>query len=89
MFQTVVFGYAVNTDVRHVKTAVYDLDNSPESRDLTARFAGSGYFGLWNMSTRTSGWQELIDTGHSQGGAADEQGLRRGTARAGGSHRCR
>jgi len=43
-FQTVVFGYAVNTDVRHIKTAIYDLDNSLESRDLTARFIRSGYF---------------------------------------------
>ncbi len=44
VFQTVVFGYAVNTDVQNVKTAVYDLDNTPESRDVAARFAGSGYF---------------------------------------------
>lgn len=44
VFQTVVFGYAVNTDVQNVKTAIYDLDNTPESREISALFAGSGYF---------------------------------------------
>ena len=39
-----VIGYAVTTDVKHVRTAVYDLDNSQESRDLIGRFVGSGYF---------------------------------------------
>ena len=43
-FQVIVISYAVTTDVKHVPTAVYDLDNSVVSRDLTARFANSGYF---------------------------------------------
>jgi ABC-2 type transport system permease protein len=42
--QVLVIGYAVSTDVKHVRTAVYDLDNSQPSRDLTARFVRSGYF---------------------------------------------
>ena len=42
--QVLVIGYAVSIDVKHVPTAVYDLDNSQESRDLTARFVRSGYF---------------------------------------------
>ena len=42
--QVLVIGYAVSTDVKHVRTAVYDLDNSQASRDLTARFVRSGYF---------------------------------------------
>ncbi len=58
VFQTIVFGYAVNTDVRDVKMAVYDLDNSPESRDLTARFSGSGYF---HVVERVSGEQQLLE----------------------------
>ena len=43
-FQVLVIGYAVSTDVKHVRTAVYDLDNSQASRDLAARFVRSGYF---------------------------------------------
>ncbi len=42
--QVLVIGYAVSTDVKHVRTALYDLDNSEISRDLTARFVQSGYF---------------------------------------------
>ena len=61
VFQTVVFGYAVNTDVQNVKTAVYDLDNSTESRDLTARFAGSGYFDIVEYVYRDERARELID----------------------------
>jgi ABC-2 type transport system permease protein len=63
VFQTVVFGYAVNTDVRDVKIAVYDLDNSPESRDLTARFAGSGYFHIVEHVDREQRVGELLDRG--------------------------
>jgi ABC-2 type transport system permease protein len=44
IIQVLVFGYAVSTDVKHVATAVYDLDNTVASRDLVSRFAGSGYF---------------------------------------------
>ncbi len=43
-FQVLVIGYAVSTDVRNVRTAVYDLYNSQASRELAARFARSGYF---------------------------------------------
>ena len=44
--QVLVIGYAVSTDVKHVRTALYDLDNSQASRDLTARFVRSGYFDI-------------------------------------------
>jgi ABC-2 type transport system permease protein len=63
VFQTIVFGYAVNTDVKDIKTAVYDLDNSPESRDLTARFAGSGYFRIVEYVYSDKRVEELIDKG--------------------------
>ncbi|MGA7829119.1 MAG: ABC transporter permease [Geobacteraceae bacterium] len=61
VFQTIVFGYAVNTDVRDIKTAIYDLDNSPESRDLIARFAGSGYFHIVEYVQQDKRVEELID----------------------------
>jgi ABC-2 type transport system permease protein len=63
LFQTVVFGYAVNTDVRDIRTAVYDLDNSTESRDLTARFAGSGYFRVVEYVQGDERVRDLIDRG--------------------------
>lgn len=44
MVQTVIFGYAVNMDVRNIPTAVIDRDNSPQSRDLLAVLFSSGHF---------------------------------------------
>lgn len=44
--QTLVFGYAVTTDIRQIPTAVYDQDRTVQSRELISRFSGSGYFDL-------------------------------------------
>ena len=38
VIQTLVFGYAANRDVKNVPTAIYDLDNTRESRDLVRKF---------------------------------------------------
>jgi ABC-2 type transport system permease protein len=45
-FLLVVFGYAVNFDVRHVRLAVQDRDRSPRSRELVDSFTHSTYFDL-------------------------------------------
>ncbi len=39
-----MYGYAINFDVRHVRLAVRDLDKSEESRSLVASFVNSTYF---------------------------------------------
>jgi ABC-2 type transport system permease protein len=39
-----MYGYAVNFDVRHVALAVQDRDHSQASRDLVASFVNSTYF---------------------------------------------
>jgi ABC-2 type transport system permease protein len=44
IIQLVLFGYAVNTDVRHVATFVVDHDRTPESRQLLDAFTSSEYF---------------------------------------------
>jgi ABC-2 type transport system permease protein len=61
--QTVIFGYAVNTDVRNVAIAVYDLDNSSQSRELADRFVKSGYFDLTERVYQEARARELIDRG--------------------------
>ncbi len=59
--QTLVFGYAVTTDVRRIPTAVYDLDQTPQSRELIARFTGSGYFQTVAQVENWNQAQELVD----------------------------
>ena len=44
VMQTLVFGYAINYDVKHLKTIVLDEDRSFDSRELVAKMAASGYF---------------------------------------------
>jgi ABC-2 type transport system permease protein len=44
VIQTLIFGYAVTMDVRHVRLVLVDRDNTPASRELVARFTGSDYF---------------------------------------------
>lgn len=46
VLQTLVFGYAVTTDVLHASVAVMDRDMSTESRMLTEALEGSGVFDL-------------------------------------------
>ncbi len=46
IFQLIIFGYAANLDVKNIHTAVWDLDQSVESRELIARFGSSKYFDI-------------------------------------------
>jgi ABC-2 type transport system permease protein len=41
-----LYGYAVNFDVRHVRLAIEDRDKSAASRELASAFVNSGYFDL-------------------------------------------
>jgi ABC-2 type transport system permease protein len=44
--QLLLFGYAINTDVRHIPTLVDDHDRSAESRDLARRMEATGFYDL-------------------------------------------
>lgn len=46
IFQLIIFGYAANLDVKHIRMAIRDMDQSPDSRDLISRFSSSKYFDL-------------------------------------------
>lgn len=44
IIQIVIFGYAANKDINFIPTAIYDQDNTKESRQLLQRFTYSEYF---------------------------------------------
>ncbi len=44
IIQLLVFGYAATMDVNRIPTAVCDLDNTPQSRDIIRTFIKSKYF---------------------------------------------
>jgi ABC-2 type transport system permease protein len=44
ILQLLLFGYAINTDVRHIRTVVLDDDRSAASRDLVRRLEATGFY---------------------------------------------
>jgi ABC-2 type transport system permease protein len=61
VIQLVIFGYAATTDITYIPTAIYDLDNTRESRDLTREFTYSKYFVVQNNITTDQEQRDLID----------------------------
>jgi ABC-2 type transport system permease protein len=43
-FFLLLYGYALNWDIRHIALGVQDRDGTPESRALVSAFVNSGYF---------------------------------------------
>jgi len=66
VFQVLIFGYAVTTDVKNVSTAIYDQDNSVYSRQMVDRFIKSGYFQTNEFISREDQIRELMDHGRVQ-----------------------
>jgi ABC-2 type transport system permease protein len=64
IFQLIVFGYAANLDVKHINTAVRDLDQSVESRELIARFGSSKYFDIISYPQTPKEIETLIKKGN-------------------------
>jgi ABC-2 type transport system permease protein len=48
-FFLLLFGYALNFDIRHVGLGVDDRDHTPQSRAIVSAFVNSGYFDLIAM----------------------------------------
>jgi ABC-2 type transport system permease protein len=65
--QLLLFGYAINTDVRHIPTVIYDQDHSAASREL-------------GQSLRVTGFYDLV--GEVRSYVEIEDALRSGRARA-------
>jgi ABC-2 type transport system permease protein len=59
----VILGYAATTDIEHLRTAVYDADKSPQSRDLIEAYAASNYFDIVEYADREEELAYLIDHG--------------------------
>ncbi|KPK91107.1 MAG: ABC transporter permease [Deltaproteobacteria bacterium SM23_61] len=85
LVQLLIFGYAANTDIRNIFLGVYDLDKTPESRDMIERFASSGYFRVAESPQSPLEIRRLIDQGRISaalqinGGFARQMRTREGT----------
>jgi len=68
IMQTLIFGYAINYDVKHMRTVILDESRSYESRELVAKLTASEYF---RVVKNVSSLKELgaeIDGAHASVG---------------------
>ena len=63
LLQTIIFGFAVNMDVEHVRFGVMDLDRTSESRKVIERFSASPSFTLTATAANERQAQNLLDRG--------------------------
>jgi len=59
--QILIFGYAATMDITHIPTAVYDMDNTKESREIIRQFSYSKYFDIKQYLYHEKEQQEVID----------------------------
>jgi ABC-2 type transport system permease protein len=60
-FFLLVYGYALNFDIRHVRIAVQDNDRSTASREVISSFVNSGYFDLYAEVVTDEQISETLD----------------------------
>ena len=68
VIQLLLFGYAVDTDVRNVATVLVDHDRTPASRELVDAFTASGYFHVVMRSDRPADMGRALDAGRAVAG---------------------
>lgn len=62
----ILFGYAINFDVHHIKLGVYDQNKTQDSRDYINRLTSSSYFDLVKTITSENEIRPLMDEGEVQ-----------------------
>jgi len=68
LIQLLLFGFAIQTEVRHIPTVVFDQSMSEESRDLLASFTASGYFDVHYVVNSYTEVNDMIDSGKAKVG---------------------
>lgn len=68
LVQLLLFGYAIQTEVKHIPTVVFDQSLSSESRDLLNAFSASSYFDLTSIANSYADVNESIDSGRCKVG---------------------
>src|SRR2546428_578473 len=66
--QLLLFGFAIQTDVRHLPTVVLDQSRTPPSRDLIAAFENTGNFRIIGYVDDRPALDRAIDRGDAQAG---------------------
>ena len=66
MLQLILFGYAINSDPKHLPTAVYSADNSVFSRTIVWGLRNSSYFDVAREAKNEADIQQMLARGTVQ-----------------------
>jgi len=81
LLQLVLFGYAINSDPKHLPTAVQDNDRGVFARDLTWGMKNSGYFDFRDRADDQRQVRQLLDRGDASFVLTIPPGFTRGLLR--------
>lgn len=70
VIQLLIFGFAINTEVKHLPTVLYDQSVSAESRELVRGFQSAGYFDIRYGAGSFAEMNALIQGGRAKVGIA-------------------
>ncbi|MDR3588350.1 MAG: ABC transporter permease [Negativicutes bacterium] len=68
IIQLILFGFAVNTDVKHLPTIVFDQSLQQDSRDLLSSLTASEYFDIKYVATNFAEVTNAVDSGKTKVG---------------------
>jgi ABC-2 type transport system permease protein len=77
VFFLLLYGYALNFDIRHVLLAVEDRDATPESRAVVSAFINSGYFDLAASVYAPRDVERLLDLNEARAALVIPEGFAR------------
>lgn len=61
--QLLIFGFAINTDVKHLSTAVFDQSRTQESREIINAFTSSQYFDIMVSASNIQQVNTAVESG--------------------------
>ncbi len=61
--QLLIFGFAINTDVKHLATAIFDQSRTQESREMITSFTSSNYFDIKLYAKNISEVNKAVESG--------------------------
>jgi len=68
LVQLLLFGFAIQTEVKHIPTVVFDQSLTAESRALLDAFSASGYFDIEYVAGSFGDVNKMIDSGKAKVG---------------------
>ena len=68
-----IFGFAINTDVKHLATAIFDQSRTQESREMITSFTSSNYFDIKLYAQNISEVNKAVESGKVKVGCVVER----------------